>query len=245
MRWLCLILAFALPTAGATGLQIDNRDSAGLIRALQKAGAGGQPTRILLFPGGLYTLALTDSDGLALPPLRGEVIIEGRGAELRGWTHRPLHFLRVEPGARVVIRDLTLAEASDGALRNAGQLTLQRVVISDSLARGPSSIILNQGELQLHDSRIEFNLVHAPSGSAALMRNEGVLHIRNSSLDGNRITRTRAAPLEAAALWNRGEVHASAVSMRDNLLNDLMGSAELQTLVNVAGGRLSGHLLPR
>jgi hypothetical protein len=151
----------------------------------------------------------------------------------------------VEPGAEVLIRDLTLAEATDGAVRNHGKLTLERVVISDSMARGEASILWNRGELLLRQSRIEYNLVHAPTGIAALLRNEGVLRLQDTLLEGNRVTRTQERPLRAAALWNQGEVHADAVAMRDNQFNDLFGGGELQALVNVSGGQISGSLLAR
>jgi hypothetical protein len=245
MRTPGLMLALLLCIPAAEAGEIANRDTPALIRALQQAGQSAQPERIQLHPDGLYTLSLTDSEGLALPPLRGRITIDGRGAEIRGWTHRPMHFLRVEPGADVLIRDLTLAEANDGALRNYGKLTLDRVIVSDSMARGETSILWNRGELLLRQSRIEFNLVHAPAGSAALLRNEGVLRLQNTRLEGNRVTGTQAHPLNAAALWNQGEVHAEAVSMHDNLLNDLFGGGDLPALVNVSGGQVSGHLLAR
>lgn len=240
---LALLLLAACSPAHAT--EIPNRDGAALIRAMQEAARSPEPRRILLHPGGLYTLSSTDSNGLALPPIRGRLTIEGRGAEIRSWTHRPMHFIDVQPGGEAVLRDLTLAEASDGAIRNHGRLRLERVVISDSRARGDAPILWNRGEMLLQDSRIDHNLVHAPAGRASLLRNEGVLSLQNSRLHGNRISHTQQWPLNAAALWNRGALRAEAVSLSDNEVNTLIGAAELPALVNVEGGQLSGELMMR
>lgn len=242
MRLALITLLLVCAPCQAADVEIADRDSAGLIRALQQAAEAPGPQRILLHPRGLYTLSLGDSEGLALPPLRGRLSIEGRGAEIRGWGRRPLHFLRVEVGAEATLRDLTLAEAGDGVIRNQGRLRLERVVVCDSQARGETAILWNRGEMVLIDSRIEYNLVHAPGGSATLLRNAGVLDLRDSSLTGNRISHTQPAPLQASALWNLGELRAESVQLRDNLLHDLFAAGELPALTNLAGGRLSGTL---
>ncbi|MCK7594773.1 hypothetical protein [Pseudomarimonas salicorniae] len=241
-----LMLATLLAAQGvmADTVTIGNRDSAGLIRALQQAAQSAGPHYIRLHPGGLYTLDLTDSEGLALPAIRSQVVIEGRGAEIRGWSHRPMHFFHVSAGGEGIIRDLTLAEANQGAIRNHGRMHLERVTISDSLARGEHPIIANHGSLSLEDSRIEYNVVHAPEGTAALLNNEGTLEVERTSLTGNRITRTQTRPLSAAAFVNRGQIHAEGVSLADNLFNDLLpDSAELQSVLNLSGGRISGSAL--
>lgn len=238
---LALLACLALPLRAAD-FEIANRDSAGLIRALQAAAASPGTHHIRLFPRGLYTLTFTDSDGLALPPIRGRVTVHGNGAELRGWTHRPMHFVHVLPGAEARLLDLTLAEASQGALRNEGLLDLERVVISDSTGRGDTPLIWNRGSLSMRHSRLEYNLIHAPGGEAALLRNEGALHIEGGSMTGNRISRTRDRPMHAAALWNRGTLRLDSLSLEDNQLLDLLGAAELQTVVQAAGSRISGSL---
>src|SRR5690606_5463746 len=99
---------------------IANRDVAGLIRALQAAGTNDEPDEIHLAAGGIYTLEMTDSQGLALPTLRGEISLHGHGAEVRRYTAVPMRFFEIAEHAEVTISDLGIAEASMGAIVNAG-----------------------------------------------------------------------------------------------------------------------------
>ncbi|MFY8136000.1 MAG: hypothetical protein ACOVKS_13440, partial [Aquimonas sp.] len=132
---LVLSLFLALPmftAAHAEDFLIKDRDVAALIAALQKSNHAEGPHRIQLAAGGIYTLQSATSAGLGLPPLRGDIVIEGNGAEIRRYAASRMALIEVAAEARVVIRDLTLAEGSQGTLRNCGTLLLERVAIIDS-----------------------------------------------------------------------------------------------------------------
>lgn len=239
---LLLAALFALPAAHAAEFEIANRDEAALIRALQEAARSAGPHHIRLHANGLYTLGHTDSEGLALPPIRSHVVIHGRGAEIRSWSSRPMHFLHVAKGGRASISALTLAEASNGVLRNEGQLLLDGVVISDSRSRGDNPIIRNEGQLHLRHSRIEYNLVHSAVDDATLLRNAGELRLEESLINGNRISLSVERPLRASTVLNLGALHTESVSLTDNLIDNLLGGVELQAVINAPNGRLSGSL---
>lgn len=241
MRTALLLAALlALPAAEAAEFAIPNRDEAALIRALQQAARSPGPHHIRLHPGGLYTLQHTDSDGLALPPIRSEVVIHGRGAEIRSWSSKPMHFLHVLETGKAELHRLTLAEASNGVLRNEGSLLLDRVVISDSRSRGDHPIVSNVGALHLRNSRIEYNLVHSAVDHAALLRNAGELRMEDSRIIGNRISLSVERPPSVATVWNQGSLHGDSVSLADNLIDNLLGGVELDAVFNTPSGRLSG-----
>jgi hypothetical protein len=46
----------------------------------------------------------------------------------------------------------------------------------------------------------------------------------------------------SAAVRNEGQLRAESVSMSDNLLNDLIGTVELQAVMNLGSGTVSGRL---
>lgn len=81
---LLLLIALPIPSAAhAEDLEIKDRDVAALVAALQKSNETLGPHRISLAAGGIYTLQSAASPGLGLPALRGDIVIEGNGAEIR------------------------------------------------------------------------------------------------------------------------------------------------------------------
>ena len=240
------LLCFALMplAAHADDYQIDNRDEPGLIRALQQSALTPGPDRIILAAGGIYTLEHTDSAGLGLPALRGELVIEGNGAEIRRYTSEPMTLLEVAKGAEVTIRQLTLAEGSLGALRNYGTLTLENVAITDSVNDRTDAIVWNEGTLRLRDSLIGYNQLHGDGAGHGIVVNLGQLDLQRTQVIGNLIKRRTQDVEIAATVVNRGEMTAIASEFSTNHFSDPFGSLRFSSVLNLAGGTASG-LAPR
>lgn len=237
----CLLLAALLPLpAHATEFRIGNRDVPALIAALQQANRTPGPHRIHLFPGGIYTLQLTDSAGLGLPPIQGELSIEGNKAEIRRYSNTRMTLLEVAAGGRATINDLTLAEGSLGALRNRGELVLNRVSITDSDADDARAIVLNYGELSLRDSLIGYNQIRKVGRDCGIVINLGELDMRDSRIVGNTVSRSAPEAAAAGAVLNFGKLRADRIQFADNDVADPFGGLAFSAVLNLDSGQVKG-----
>lgn len=240
---LVLLLLIALPflsAAHAEDLEIKDRDVAALIAALQKSNETRGPHRISLAAGGIYTLQSAASPGLGLPGLRGGIVIEGNGAEIRRYAAYRMALIEVAAGARVVIRNLTLAEGSRGALHNHGVLLLDRVSIIDSVHSHADAIVTNFGHLTLRDSLLGWNQVSVSHGDTGLIENHGRLSLQRSRMVGNSASRAPNQRGEAAAVLNTGELVVSAVEFQENAMIDPFGGMAFRAVRNLGQGRADG-----
>jgi hypothetical protein len=233
-----LLLAVSSPAAAET-FRIGNRDVPALVRALQTANQTPGPHRIELHPGGIYTLELTDSNGVGLPPLRTRITLAGNGAEIRRYSAARMTLLEVAEGGEARIEALTLAEGSHGAIRNRGRLVLDKVAITDSGSEGAQGIVLNYGRLTLEDCLIGYNQVHKAGRDAGIIYNLGQLTLRRSRFVGNTLTRRGPDPA-AAAVLNQGELNADSVEFVANAINDPFEGLAFTAVLNLDNGRASG-----
>jgi hypothetical protein len=237
------VSALPLGVLHAADFEIGDRDVAALVQALQESAQTPEADRIRLAWGGIYTLAEADSAGLGLPTLQGEIHIEGNGAEIRRYADAPMALLEVAEGARVFIDKLTLAEGNLGALRNRGELTLQRVAIIDSSHRDTGAIVFNTGHLILRDSLIGWNQLSAREGDSGLIENRGRLEMSGARIVGNSVSRASERMSGAAAVLNSGELSADATDFQANDLIDPYGGLSFHAVLNAGGGTAQG-LLP-
>ena len=201
-------LAMASTAASAAEFEVANRDVAGLIRALQTAGTNDEADVIHLAAGGIYTLEMTDSQGLALPEFKGHIPLDGRGAEIRRYAGNPMRFFVIAKDADVSISDLSIAEASMGAIDNSGHTRLERISITDSdnLPGVTHAIVSNTGDLSIRDSLVGYNRVRGVAADGAIVVNEGHLTLTNTRFTANEVVRLSADALAAGAVLNRGEM---------------------------------------
>lgn len=240
---LVLLLLIALPilsAAHAEDFEIKDRDVAALVAALQKSNETRGPHRISLAAGGIYTLQSAASPGLGLPALRGEIVLEGNGAEIRRYAASRMSLIEVAAEARVVIRNLTLAEGSRGALRNHGALLLDRVSIIDSVHSDADAIVTNFGHLTLSDSLLGWNQISVKDGDTGLIENHGRLSLQRSRMVGNSASRAPDQRGDAAAVLNTGELIASAVEFQENAMIDPFGGMAFRAVRNLGQGRADG-----
>lgn len=196
---LSTLLGTLMLTACTQEIAVANHDSSMLIAAIRIANATPGAERITLAHRGLYVINDPAEPGLLLPALTGKLTIDGNGAEIRSYAEGPVALLEVTPGSDVTLRGLSLAEGSDGAVRNFGKLRLQSSRIVDSTGSLASAIVLNRGQLEVDNSEVAYNSLQGGRADTGTILNYGSLR-----LDRPRIHDNVAGPLSFAGIVNLG-----------------------------------------
>jgi hypothetical protein len=240
-----LLLISGLGTLAActreTAVDIANNDSAALVTAIRQANENPGPDTIRLARNGLYILGTPAQPGLLLPPIEGQLTIEGNHAEVRGYSDKPAAILEVAQDARLRIADLVLAEGNDGAVRNYGELRLENVAIVDSSVATMPAIVLNHGRIEAVDSEIAYNLLLANRRDAGTVLNYGELELERSRIHDNRTVGRQRTLAAAGGILNFGSVKADGLVIHDNELP--AEDAPLLSfggILNIGNGRVSG-----
>ncbi len=225
-------------SAQAAEIRVADRDTQGLIRALQQANASTEKTTIRLARHGLYTLTqpVAGTRNTGLPVLKGPVVIDGNRAEIRRYSDADFTLLAIAETATVAISDLTLAEGSEGAILNHGKLKLRRVKVIDNVARHQSAIIENYGDIRIIDSQIGFNQLAGAERDAGTVVNYSVLHIDTSEIASNWISRRYDSLYAASAVLNFGELHLRGVQIKHNTAESGQNERALGSIVNLGKG---------
>lgn len=249
-------------TLGRTTLHVRAVDGQGhgVSRVLQVVVAGEAQDLVDETPAGV-TVRLPTGVFTERLDLRTEVILEGAGPDTVLDAGGIGTAIQVAAGARVTLRDLTVRNGVHG-LRNAGELTLERVTVTGHSGMG----IENQGVLFLRDSTVShnrssgaggglrnwatgraivenstFHANQARDGHGGGIANEGVLHLRQSTLSGNRtlprdIDDTTSMGGRGGGLYNSGQATVVASTLTEN-----RSSAAGGGLLNQGSGTLTLH----
>ena len=186
---LLLMVSIVLLTGACTReIAIADHDGPALVRALQAAQAGSGAQRIVLARRGSYVLSTPAEPGLLLPSVTGKLTIEGNGAEIRSYVDGDVALLEVGREGDVTVRDLVLAEGSDGAIRNFGNLRLVSTRVFDCTGNRASSIVLNRGRLSLEDSTVAYNSLYGDGRYSSMVLNYGELLLDKARLHDNVVT---------------------------------------------------------
>lgn len=239
-----LLLAGLTTLAGCSrGLDVEiaNNDSAGLREAIRQANARPGHDTIRLARNGLYILGTPEQAGLLLPPLQGDLTLEGNYAEIRGYSDKPAAILEVETGAEVRIANLVLAEGTDGAVRNFGALRLENVAVVDSSVVTMPAIVLNHGRLEAVDSQFAYNLLLANRRDAGTLLNYGDLALERSRIHDNRTVGRQPTVAAAGGILNFGSVKVDGLRIEDNeLAGDEAPTLSFGGILNLGNGRVTG-----
>lgn len=224
-----------------TEVEIANNDSAGLVRAIRAANATPGHDSIRLARNGLYVLGTEAQAGLLLPGLEGDITIEGNHAEIRGYSQNPAALLQVEEGAKASIENLVLAEGTDGAVRNYGELRMVNVAIVDSSVDGMPAIVLNHGRFEATAVEVAYNLMLASRRDAGTVLNYGQMKLSGSRIHGNRVLGRYPTMAVAGGILNFGAIEADDLQLEDNELPDEAVTAlAYDGILNVGNGSFSG-----
>ncbi|PIV32328.1 MAG: hypothetical protein COS34_13760 [Lysobacterales bacterium CG02_land_8_20_14_3_00_62_12] len=231
--------------AVATEVRIADRDSPGLIAAIEAANAAATPTTIHLAEHGLYTLAsAADPDHqIGLPILRGSIRIDGHDAEIRRYANADYTLIAIATGAEVQLNDLTLAEGSEGALVNRGKVQLNRVKVVDNVARTVSAIVENYGSIRIRDSEISYNQLAGSQRDAGTVVNYGTLQLERTRIVGNVVSRRYDSLYAASAVLNFGKLHLHDVAIEENAAEAILSAAALGSIINLGTGNLEASAL--
>jgi len=238
------VLASTVFSLSGCGQQTDVADLDGksLIAAIRAANQHPGPDTIRLAKGGLYTLRAQAEAGLLLPTIEGELVIDGQGAEIRRDSNDRAAIVQVASGAKVTLKNLSLAEGSDGAVRNFGDLRLESVRITDSSSWNSPAIVLNHGQLRAQDSEIAYNELPMNHRDGGTVLNYGQLALENTRIHDN-LVQTRYPSLAAAgAILNLGTVRASGPGIEHNSAEGSSTGLSFNGVVDLGNGRVDGNL---
>jgi len=155
-------------------------------------------------------LSAPSETGLLLPSITGTLSIEGNGAEIRSYADGDIALLEVGREGEVTLRDLALAEGSDGAIRNFGSLRLVSSRVLDSTGNRASSIVLNRGRLQLEDSIVAYNSLDGDQDNSSMVLNYGELLLDNARVHDNVV----AHGVNGILNLGRGRVEGDSMAIR-------------------------------
>ena len=138
---------------------------------------------------GNSTITLTEDITLsaALPPITGEIIIEGGDHSISGDNRFRIFDVA---GGTLVINDLTMTRGSaeiGGAirLRNGAQVTIENSALSDNAATHGGAIATSSSSDRLTINSSSFSGNIAEKSAGAIYANGGTLHISNSEFVRN------------------------------------------------------------
>jgi hypothetical protein len=239
-----LLAALVIPAVNAAEVHLGNRDTPGLIKAIERANSQAGRLVIHLAPGGIYTLGEPEA-GQTLPIVQGRLQVIGNGAEIRRYAAGAVTLFEVEAGGSLSLHDLTLAEGSHGALRNHGKLRLERVSVVDSTATEAQAVVVNFGQFEAEDSRFAFNQVLGGGRDVAVLLNHGDMLLQRVQIDGNTVSRRFPTLVAVAGVLNYGQLQMFDVSFDHNEVSDGFGGLGTEGVALFGNSRLRGDLDPR
>ena len=245
---LLLLATMALSACTSKVEMLPNNDARALVDAIRVANATPGQHTIRLARNGLYVLAQEAEPGLLLPSIRGKLVIEGNGSEIRAYTSSRVALLEVGDLGNVTVRQLSLAEGSNGAIRNFGKLSLESSRVVDSTGTQVSAIVLNHGELIARQSEFAYNALEDSQRDAGTVLNYGKLTLEGSRIHDNRVQRARAALGAAGAVLNMGILNVDSTLLENNVAVDTAsdsgqpGYLRFAGVLNLGNGRVEGRL---
>ena len=228
-------------------IDVANNDSRALVASIRQANANSGPDTIRLARRGTYVLAEAATPGLLLPPITGDLTIEGGGAEIRNYASGSVALLEVASGTTVVLQRLSLAEGTDGAIRNFGHLTLESTRVVDSIGTRVQAIVLNHGTLVARDSEFAYNSLQSGRRDAGTLLNYGELQLHNTRIHHNHVQRLHHSLVAAGAVLNMGMVKLRNAQLENNFSDDSLvlseqpGLLSFSGILNLGNGRTEGE----
>jgi hypothetical protein len=245
----CLLLIGTFSLAACSSeIEVADHDSKALVDAIRTANANPGRDRIKLARRGFYILSNTAETGLLLPAINGELVIDGNGSEIRSYASGRVALVEVGADADVTLRNLSLAEGSNGAIRNFGKLKLESTRVVDSTGTRISAIVLNHGQLIARDSELAYNILESSDRDAGTVLNYGDFRLDNSRIHDNRVERMHPSLVAAGAVLNLGTLRMHDARLEDNSAGDsrdfeeVPGFLSFAGVLNLGNGRVEGQV---
>ncbi|MGH8049102.1 MAG: hypothetical protein ACREPB_00410 [Arenimonas sp.] len=238
-----LIFSSLLLTAlscSAEEFTISNGDNNGLLKAITLANQSPEADTITLAKHGLYAISKPSGASL-LPSIENSLVINGNGAEIRRYTKASVTILTTEKNSHVVIRNLILAEGSEGALINRGDLLLDRVKIVDTDSGNGQAIITNFGRLSLSNSELAYNQMPVQAHDAGVIINHGELSLSFSKIHSNTIRQNKNPLVFAMGALNFGNIKINDFNIDANDIDPTLSPSQLAGIINIGKARVYGR----
>lgn len=221
-------------------IEVADHDGKALAAAIHAANADPGKTVIRLARHGMYVIDAPAEAGLLLPSVRSDIEIEGNGAEIRAYTDQPVALLQIEKQGELTLERLSLAEGGDGAVRNYGELVLDRVQIVDSSALRANAIVLNHGTLLAEDSQIAFNSLSRAQRDAGTVLNYGRIEFDRSAIHDNRALGKYPGLAIAGGVLNYGQLRVDGLTLANNNADNGGELLAAAGILNLGNGNVSG-----
>lgn len=233
------LLLVALPSS-AKEFIIANGDTSGFLKAITLANQSPEADTITLAKHGLYAISKPAGASL-LPSLENTLLINGNGAEIRRYTKASVTILTTGKNSHVVLRNLILAEGSEGALVNRGDLLLDRVKIVDSDSGNGQAIIMNFGRLSLSNSELAYNQMPVQAHDAGVIINHGELSLSFSKIHSNTIRQDKNPLVFALGALNFGNIKINDFRIDANDIDPAISASQLAGIINIGKAKVYGR----
>ncbi len=234
------LLLIALP-CGAKNFTISNGDNIGLVKAITEANLSPEADTITLAKRGLYAISAPASRTSLLPLFRNTLTINGNGAEIRRYTNASVALVSTEKNSTIVLRQLILAEGSEGAILNYGDLLLDHVKVVDSNSGNARAIITNYGRLSLSNSELAYNQIPVRAHDAGVILNHGELSLSFSKIHNNTIRKDKNPLSFALGALNFGEIKINGLSIDGNDIDPELNPSQLAGIINIGNAKVFGR----
>lgn len=237
------LMLIALPCS-AKEFIISNGDTRGLLNAITLANQSPEADVITLAKQGLYAISKPTGANL-LPSFQNTLTINGNGAEIRRYAQASVTLISTEKNSRVVLRHLILAEGSEGALINRGDLLLDRVRIVDTDSGKAQAIITNFGRLSLSNSELAYNQMPVQAHDAGVIINHGELSLSFSKVHSNTIRQNKNPLAFALGALNFGSIKINDFSIDGNDIDPAINASQLAGIINIGKAKVYGRFPPK
>ena len=233
------LMLIALPCS-AKDFIISNGNIPELLKAITLANQSPEADVITLAKKGLYAISKPTGANL-LPSFENTLTINGNGAEIRRYTQASVTLISTEKNSHVVLRDLILAEGSEGALVNRGDLLLDRVRIVDTDSGNAQAIITNFGRLSLSNSELAYNQMPVQAHDAGVIINRGQLSLSFSKIHSNTIRQDKNPLAFALGALNFGSIKINGFNIDGNDIDPAINPSQLAGIINIGKAKVYGR----
>ncbi len=233
------LLLITLPCS-AKEFTIPNGDNVGLLKAITLANESPEADVITLSKHGLYAISVPAGANL-LPVLKNTLFIKGNGSEIRRYTKASVTLISTDKESHITLQNLILAEGSEGALINRGDMLLDRVKIVDTDSGNAQAIITNYGRLSLSNSELAYNQIPMQAQDAGIIINHGQLSLAFSKIHSNTIRQDKRPLAFALGALNFGDIKINEFIIDANDIDPSINPSQLSGIINIGKAKIYGR----
>lgn len=240
----CLLFSslwlIALPCT-AKEFNIPNGDTQALLKAITLCNQSPEADVIILARNGLYAIDKPIHPHFLLPPLKNKLTIEGNGSEIRRYIKAAYALMATDRNSDIIVRNLTLAEGSEGAITNHGNLQLDRVKIIDTDSGKAKAIIGNWGRMSLSNTELAYNHIPIQAHDAGVIINHGELSLSFSMIHNNTVRLNKNRFALALGALNFGNIKINGFNVGNNDIDPEIQDSQISGIINMGSAKIYGR----